>query len=296
MLQRLIKDGAITVNALPTKASYEPGEGDVVEVLVPPPLPTNITPEDIPLDVIYEDQHMLAINKPTGIICHPSGPTQGGTLANGLAFYAETLSSCTDPFRPGIVHRLDKNTSGVMLVAKCDEAHWRISLQFERRTISKSYVAIVEGNPSRDGDIIDRPIMSVPNRKDRFTVASPGDRNVVVKQAVTRYQVAERFQGYTLVDLHPKTGRTHQLRVHMASIGHPIVGDTLYGGHLVSERDLTGSGSNDPLFTHQCLHARRIKLRHPIHETPLQIEAPLHPNIQALLDLLRTHRPRTRRS
>ncbi|MHC4066372.1 MAG: RluA family pseudouridine synthase, partial [Planctomycetota bacterium] len=213
LVQRLIKQGAITVNGLPAKASYEPTCGDVVEVIVPPPEPTEIVPEYIPLDILYEDDHLLAINKPTGIICHPARADQGGTIANAVAFYAEQLSQGEHPFRPGIVHRLDKNTTGVMLVAKNDEAHWRLSLQFERRTVDKTYFGIVEGNPRLDGDIIDMPLGAHPTVKARYVVPGMPVRPILFKEAVTRYQVAERFKGFAVVHLHPKTGRTHQLRV-----------------------------------------------------------------------------------
>ena len=289
VLQRLIKEGGVTVNGLPTKASYEPGKGDLVEVHIPPPEPTDIVPEDIPLDVIYEDDYLLAINKRTGIICHPARPTQTGTIVNGLVYYANSLSH-VDPFRPGIVHRLDKNTTGVMLVAKTDEVHWRLSLQFERRTIQKTYLAPVEGELKLDGDIIDQPLMEHPLIKDRFVPAQRPANHMIAKKAVTRYEVQERFAGFTLVKLYPKTGRTHQLRVHMSNLGHPIFGDTHYGGHLISERDIAGSGPTDPLFQHQCLHAWRIEFMHPIRETTLMIEAPIPGAMQRVIDLLREHR------
>ncbi len=289
MLQRLIKDGGITINKMPTKASYEPAEGDIVEVLIPPPPPTDVIAEDIPIEIIYEDDHMLAINKHTGIICHPARYSQTGTIVNGLAHYA-TLSHGEDPFRPGIVHRLDKNTTGVMLVAKCDEAHWRLSLQFERRTIQKTYLAIVEGRVKLDGDIIDKPVAAHPQIKDRVAVPDRDIKGVAFKHAVTRYQVRERFKGFSLVEMYPKTGRTHQLRVHMKSIGNPMIGDSLYGGHFFSEHDIAGDGSTEPLIVYQCLHARRIEFRHPIKEIPLTVEAPIPPQFQKILDLLRTHR------
>ncbi len=291
VLQRLIKGGGITVNGLPTKASYEPDAGDLVEVILPPPIPTDVIPEDIPLEILYEDDFMLAINKPAGIICHPARFTQTGTIVNALAHHANSLSKGGDPFRPGIVHRLDKNTTGVMLVAKTDEAHWRLSLQFERRTIQKTYLAIVEGVPHLDGDIVDQPLAGHPVIKDRYMVANRPLNDMITKEAVTRFEVMERFSGFALMGLHPKTGRTHQLRVHMSSIGHPILGDTLYGGHLVSERDISGSGSSEPLYDHQCLHAYRIEFTHPIREHSQTLEAPLSAKLQSVIDLLRTHRP-----
>jgi len=290
LIQRLIKQGAITVNGKPTKPSYEPDAGDIVEVLVPPPEPYEVVPEPIPLDIIYEDESILAINKQTGIICHPARSTQTGTIANALAYYASTLSHGDDPFRPGIVHRLDKNTTGVMVVAKTDEAHWRLSLQFERRTVEKTYLGVVEGEPELDADVINAPLSAHDRIKDRYIVPGLRHRPELFKEAVTAYEVAERYRGFALMHLHPKTGRTHQLRVHMSHIGHPMLGDTFYGGHLFSERDLTGSGSDEPLIAYQALHAFRIRFRHPITELPMTIEAPPNPTLQHIIDLLRKHR------
>jgi len=298
MIQRLIKHGAILVNGRPTKASYEPDGGDRIDMVVPPPEPCDIAPEDIPLDIVYEDDHILAINKQKGIIVHPSRTSQNGTIANGLVHYANSLSHGEDPFRPGIVHRLDKNTTGIMLVAKHDEAHWRLSLQFERRMIRKTYLGAVEGNPQLDSDVIDAPLSSHPTLKDRYIVPreyiNPIAHTKLVhrlaKEAVTEYQVVERFRGFALVHLFPRTGRTHQLRVHMSYIGHPMVGDTFYGGHHVSERELTGSGDDRPLTSQQALHAYRIRFTHPISEAAMELEAPPPPELARLIQLLREHR------
>ncbi len=293
VIQRYIKQGLVRVNGLPSKASYEPAGGDLIEISLPPPPPCELVPEDIPLDIIYEDEWLLAINKHAGIVCHPAHAPQTGTVANAVAFHAEKLSRGTEPFRPGIMHRLDKNTTGVMLIAKTDEAHWRVALQFERRTIRKEYFAICEGEFQLDADIINKPLAPHPATTQRMilpTINPP--RQAMFKEAITEYHVNTRYRGFTTVDLFPKTGRTHQLRVHMSSIGHPIAGDTLYGGRPVSEADLTGSGDTEPILNHQALHARRLKLIHPIRETPLELEAPLPPDIQRVLDLLETHRRR----
>jgi 23S rRNA pseudouridine1911/1915/1917 synthase len=292
LIQRLIKQGVVTVNKKPTKASYEPDAGDRLDVVIPPPEPYDVIREEMPLDIIYEDDHLLALNKQKGIIVHPSKGTQRGTLANGLAFYASSLSAGEDPFRPGIVHRLDKNTTGVMLVAKTDEAHWRLSLQFERRTIQKTYLGVVEGGPELDRDVINAPLMVHPTIKDRYIV--PGAHvkllSKLAKQAVTEYEVAERYRGYSLMHLHPHTGRTHQLRVHMSFIGHPFAGDTYYHGHHVSEFHLTGAGSDAPLTSQQALHAFRIEFKHPITEEMTLIEAPPPPELARLIALLREYR------
>lgn len=290
LLQRLIKQGDVTVNGLPTKASYEPAGGDIVQVLIPPPPPTDITPEDIPLDILYEDDYLIAINKAAGIICHPAGAWQGGTIANAVAFHAATLSHGDDPFRPGIVHRLDKNTTGVMLIAKTDEAHWRLALQFERRTLQKTYFGICEGVPSRDQDVIDQPLSAHPSIKDRYIIPGQVPRAMLFKEAVTHYKVKERFKGFSVVHMHPKTGRTHQLRVHMSAIGHPLMGDSFYGGHFFSEQDIAGEGSAEPLTRVQALHAFAIEFVHPILENTMKIEAPLPPHLQHIVDLLRQYR------
>lgn len=325
-IQRLIKQGEVTVNSLPTKASYEPATGDMIRIILPPPPPTELEPVDIPLDVIYEDDWLLVINKQAGVVCHPAFPTQTNTIANAAAFHAEKLSKGSDPFRPGILHRLDKNTTGVMVIAKTDEAHWRVSLQFERRTTKKEYFAICEGGVSLDGDIINKPLAPHPATTQRMVL--PGinpPRQAMFKEAITEYRVERRYRGYTTVALFPKTGRTHQLRVHMASIGHPIVGDTLYGGHALTEADIIGNESSragrqanrawnqsngvgddsktagntpeahksdphTPLIEFQALHARRLRIIHPIKEEPITFEAPLPPNITRILDLLETHR------
>jgi 23S rRNA pseudouridine1911/1915/1917 synthase len=288
LIQRLIKQGEITVNGKSTKASYELATDDLVRLIIPPPEPLDVQPDDIPLDIVYEDDFMLALNKQTGVICHPARSSQTGTLANGLVHYSNHLSHGDDPFRPGIVHRLDKNTTGIMLVAKNDEAHWRLSLQFEQRTITKIYMAVVEGTPSLDGDVIDAPIGSHPMVKDRYMVPGMRHRPELLKKAVTRYEIVERYRRHALVRMFPKTGRTHQLRVHMSYIGHPIVGDTFYGGHHLSEHDITGEGDESSLFVHQALHARRITFRHPIKETEMTLEAPFPPSFERLLALLRT--------
>jgi 23S rRNA pseudouridine1911/1915/1917 synthase len=263
-IQRLIRQGAITINGQLTKPSYEMCGGDVVELVIPPPEPPEVIPEDIPLEILYEDEHIIAIT-----------------------FYAAQLSHGQDPFRPGIVHRLDKNTTGVMLIAKVDEAHWRLALQFERRTVQKTYLAVVAGEMSLDSDTINVPIGVHPVVRDKFAVMIKENRINVAKKALTYYEVAERFRGYTLVKLLPKTGRTHQLRVHMSYIGHPIVGDTMYGGPPVSEHSITGAGSEEVFFPHQALHAWKIEFQHPITDKPMVIEAPFRPEFKRLMHLLR---------
>ncbi|MCK6485734.1 MAG: RluA family pseudouridine synthase [Phycisphaerae bacterium] len=298
MIQKLIKSGDITVNDRPTKPSYEMEAGDRVDLLIPPPEPYELIPENIPLDIIYEDDYVLAINKPIGIICHPARATQSGTIANALAYYARSLSTGSDAFRPGIVHRLDKNTSGVMIVAKTDEAHWRLSRQFEQRTTRKIYLGVVHGNLELDADEISVPIAAHPSVHDRYVVSGVAARlggrfqRNLGKEAVTRYEVVERYGAFCLVRLFPKTGRTHQLRVHMSHIGHPMVGDPFYGGSHVSLSAVTGrpEDSAEPIMTRQALHAWKLIVVHPIRETPLELSAEPPADMRRLIELLRQHR------
>lgn len=295
MIQRQIKRGEITVNGKPTKNSYEMEAGDVIDMSFPAPEPYEVTPENIPLDIVYEDDYVIAVNKPVGMIVHPARREQRGTVANALAYYSNKLARTDDPFRPGIVHRLDKNTTGIMIVAKTDEVHWRLSLQFERRETEKVYVAIVHGAPTFDEDVIDVPIGQHPTVHDRYVATGFAERmggkfaKKLSKEAVTRYKVLERFSGFSLVELYPKTGRTHQLRIHMSHIRHPIVGDPFYGGRNISMRHVTGrpTDSEELIWKRQMLHAHRLRVVHPITNQPLEVVAPLAKDMQELLDALR---------
>ena len=293
-LQKLIKQGDITLNGRPTKKSYEVEDGDIIEIAFPPPPVYDVAPEPIPLDIVYEDDYLLALNKQAGIIVHPASRTQGGTIANGLAHYCQSLAKTDDPFRPGIVHRLDKNTTGIMIVAKTDEAHWRLSLQFEERKTEKVYLAFVHGAPEFDEDIIDVPIGQHPTVHDRYVATGFAERlggkfeKKLSKSAITRYRVLKRIRGYSVVELYPKTGRTHQLRIHMSHIGHPIVGDPFYGGRHVSRHQVSGRPEDgaEPYFRRQLLHASRLTVTHPIHQKPLTVHAPLAADMQEFLRLL----------
>jgi 23S rRNA pseudouridine1911/1915/1917 synthase len=294
-IQRLIKSGEITVNGRPTKNSYEMEGGDAIDITFPPPQPYEVTPEEIPLDIVYEDEYVLALNKRAGIIIHPASRTQGGTIANALAFYCKNkLAKTDDPFRPGIVHRLDKNTTGILIVAKTDEAHWRLAAQFENRTTQKVYLAIVHGMLEFDQDVIDVPIGQHPTVHDRYVATGFAERmggrfeKKLTKEAVTRYKVLERIRGFSLVELHPKTGRTHQLRIHMSHIRHPIVGDPFYGGRNLSIKEVSGRPEDptEPHFTRQMLHAHRLTVMHPILEKPLELCAPVPEDFKEFLRLV----------
>ena len=305
MLQKLVKSGAVIVNERPAKSSTTLRAGDVLRVTVPKLAPPESLPENIPLDIVHEDDQFIALNKQAGLIVHPARGHWSGTLINALLYHAQqthsTLSTGSDPWRPGIIHRLDRDTTGLILIAKTDEAHWRIAGQFERRTIRKTYLAIVHGEFELESDLIDAPLAVHPQNRERYAV-----RRDIGKPAQTVYTVKERFKGYTLLELAPKTGRTHQLRVHCAHIGHPIVGDTMYGGRQIVEEDIVPKTQNTkrktqnipnnpptgaPLIERQALHAYRLQFVHPSKFTRMHLEAPMPPDMVHICELLRKHRP-----
>jgi 23S rRNA pseudouridine1911/1915/1917 synthase len=254
--------------------------------MVAPPKPVSeIVPQHIPLEVIHEDEHFLAINKQADLIVHPARGQWTNTLVNGLAYYGRKWSLVNGPWRPGILHRLDRNTTGIMLIAKSDEAHWRLARQFENRTIQKTYLAVVHGVPELLADLIDMPI-----GKDRYVWQKQAVRKVQHggRPASTMYEVLERFadapkgksgDGYTLLRLTPKTGRTHQIRVHLSTIGHPIVGDTMYGGKVIE--------SGDWVFARQALHAYEITFVHPGSLEKMTLRAEMPADMLRLLEILR---------
>jgi 23S rRNA pseudouridine1911/1915/1917 synthase len=304
-VQRLIDDGLVKVNGKPTKASYHPKLDDIVEMVAPPEPISDLVPEPIPLDIIYEDEHFLALNKQRNLIVHPARGQWTGTLVNGLVYYGQKWSTVNGNWRPGILHRLDRNTTGIMLVAKSDEAHWRLARQFENRTIQKTYQAVIHGVPDLLSDVIDKPI-----GKDRHVREKQAVRKIENggKPAVTLYEVQEIYESlpgltlgdstypsdrnfarpperFALVKLSPKTGRTHQLRVHMSSIGHPIVGDTMYGGRIIHYDDFR--------FDRQALHAYQIAFVHPSTLQMMTLQAPLPLDIQRLIRICRNNTPAT---
>ena len=290
MIQRLIREEAVTVNGRPTKASYQLSPQDRVDVIVPPVETKEIPPEDIPLDILYEDEHMLVVNKQADLVVHPARGNQGGTLVNGLVNYSDSLSSGGGPFRVGIVHRLDRNTTGVIVVAKTDTAHWRLAHQFEYRQVEKTYIAVVHGTMELDSDVINLPLGRHPRVREKYAV-----RPAEGKAAVTRYQVLEQYRGYALVRLMPKTGRTHQLRVHMSSMKHPIVSDTMYGGKVPLAGQLAdgaaldegeGLGPDVPVITRQALHAAELTIRHPETAEKMRFAAGLPGDMELLIRLL----------
>ncbi len=291
-IRRAINAATITVGGVRTKAAYRLRLGDQISIRLPPLGREGPMAEEIPLSILYEDDHLAAINKPPGMVVHPSKGHWSGTLASALQFHFDHLSTAAGPTRPGIVHRLDRDTSGVIVVAKTDQAHLHLASQFEQRTTEKQYFAIIAGSPAVDRDVIRRPIGPHPYQREKMAIRIDHPK---ARDAETFYEVAERFARFALLDLTPKTGRTHQIRVHLASAGYPVVCDRLYGGRAsISRGELQGTGDDEPLLERQALHARRLKLRHPQSNEPIEFEAPLPEDLVAMVAALRQYRPKTK--
>ncbi len=289
-LQKLIKSQGVNVNNHPAKPSHKLNAGDKVDLILPPKQIRELVPEDIPLNIIHEDDEIIVVNKQANLIVHPARGYKSGTLVNALVFHANKLSSINEDYRPGIVHRLDRNTTGVMIVAKTDSAHWKLSRQFSERTTQKTYLAVVHGVPQLTADRINEPLGTNPNIRERMAVRQDG------KEAVSFYKVLEEFRGYALVELSPKTGRTHQLRVHMRYIKHPIVADDMYGGKIVypwqiEDRD---PQPEDPLMSRVALHAWRLEINHPASNERMTFQADPPEDIQNLIENLRKFRAITK--
>jgi 23S rRNA pseudouridine1911/1915/1917 synthase len=286
-LHDIIKQGAIKVNGKAVKPSFKLSPGDVIDLIVPEPPSKEILPEEIPLNIIYEDEDLIVLNKPAGILVHPARGNTHGTLVNALAFHCDKLSSGLGEFRPGIVHRLDKNTTGVMVATKNDTAQWRIAKQFERRQVKKTYLAIIHGTPDLTADRINAPLGMHPKIREKYAI-----RPIIGKEATTFYEVLESFRGFSFLKLTPKTGRTHQIRVHLSYIKHPIVADETYGGKLVYPYQLRDAEPvvEEPAINRVALHAHSLEFRHPTTGQMMCFEAPLPQDMQNLLNLLRKYR------
>jgi 23S rRNA pseudouridine1911/1915/1917 synthase len=289
VIQKVIDAGGVHVNGSPTKASYKVRNGDRIRVWPPEPTHELPAPEDIPLDVLYEDEFLAVINKPADMVVHPAKGHWSGTLANALQFHFGQLSHLTGDYRPGIVHRLDRDTSGVILVAKDEQVHRDLSYQFEHRKIFKEYVALTAGVLDLDSDYIESRIARHP--LDRVKMITT-DEEEDSKEACSYYEVIERFRGFTFCRIHPRTGRTHQIRVHLASVGAPVLADKAYGGRdQLRLSDLVpGIEPDEVLMPRQALHARRLRFHHPRLRTLLEVEAPLPPEFQKTLAALRQYR------
>ena len=286
-IQRLIKEQGVTVNQDYAKPSTKLSPGDVVDLILPPPEIKEIIPENIPLDIIYEDEDIIVINKQANLIVHPARGYKKGTLVNALVYHAKQLSKGSEEFRPGIVHRLDRNTTGVLVIAKNDTAHWRLARQFEKRLTKKHYLAIVQGVPELSADCINKPLAVHPVIRERFAV-----RPEIGKEAITYYEVVEKFRGYSLLKLDIRTGRTHQIRVHMSYMKHPIVGDEMYGGKIVYRWQIEDKQAQpqEPLIARPALHAWQLELTHPATNKQMTFEAPLPIDFRQMLEELRKFR------
>lgn len=284
-LRRQISAGGVQVDAARAKPAYRLRAGQQV-VLSLTELPREgPAPEEIPLTVLYEDVHLVVIDKPPGMVVHPSKGHWQGTLTAALAFHFQQLSSSGGPNRPGIVHRLDRDTSGVIVVAKTDEVHLALAAQFEQRDVEKEYFALVYGVPDRDRDMIEQPIGVHPHQREKMAIRRDHETS---REATTFYEVTERFARHAALRVLPKTGRTHQIRVHLCHAGFPVVCDRLYSGRSrVTRGELLGTRDDTELLARQALHARRIALRHPVTGLRLECEAPLPVDLQLVLDTLR---------
>lgn len=272
-VQSLIEDGAVLLRGRPIKKNYKVAAGDVLDVTVPEPKEVEITPENIPLDVVYEDGDIIVVNKPQGMVVHPAVGNWNGTLVNALMYHCgDSLSGINGELRPGIVHRIDKDTSGLLVVAKNDLAHQGLAEQIKEHSAGRRYYAVVMGNIREDSGTVDAPIARHKTDRKKMAVV-PGGR-----EAITHYEVLERYRGYTYMAFQLETGRTHQIRVHMAHLGHPIIGDPLYGSKA-DKWKLDG----------QCLHAGELRLRHPRTGEDMVFTAPLPPQFKAVLKKLRDH-------
>jgi 23S rRNA pseudouridine1911/1915/1917 synthase len=279
--RKLIDNGDVLLNDASAKASTTVHAGDTVVVDEPPPSPLEVIAEDIPLDVIFEDHDLLVINKPAALVIHPAAGNPTGTLVNALLHHCRDLSGIGGVERPGIVHRLDKDTTGIMVVAKSDRAHLGLSIAFRRHTIRKTYFAVCYGNPRPTDGIVEAPIDRHPRNRQEMAVVREG------RPARTRYQVEQEFAGISAVNCQPVTGRTHQIRVHMAHIGHAIVGDPLYAGRQWRNLEDPRVQSACRSFPRQALHARRLAFEHPVTKDAVEFEAPLPPDLEELLRVLR---------
>lgn len=272
-IQEWIKEGRVTVNGKPAKPNYKLADNDYIVMCIPPPQEVVIKPEPMDLNIVYEDEHILVLNKPRGMVVHPAPGHYSGTLVNGLLAYGSQLSQVNGLLRPGIVHRLDKDTSGLLMVAKQDEAHLSLAQQLKEHTVTRKYVALVHGTIQHDQGTIEAPVGRDPKNRLRMAVTEKG------KPAVTHFNVLKRFDRYSLVECDLETGRTHQIRVHMKFIGHPVAGDPLYGPAIT----LPING--------QALHAKMLGFNHPATGERLLFDSPLPDDMLRLIQALEENGP-----
>ncbi|MBS1954669.1 MAG: RluA family pseudouridine synthase [Cyanobacteria bacterium SZAS-4] len=277
-IQKLIEDEDILVNNQPAKASLKLHGGELVTIELQEPVELDLQPENIPLEIVFQDEHLAVINKPAGLVTHPGAGIDSGTLVNALLFHMrDSLSGISGTVRPGIVHRLDKDTSGLLVIAKNDLAHRSLAEQIKAKTARRNYIALVDGVMKPDLGTIDKPIGRHPTKRKQMAVVSEG------RKAISRFKVIERFAKFTLVKVMLETGRTHQIRVHMSSLGHPVAGDLLYNpkssGNEAARQKLGLKG--------HALHAAQLSFTHPTTGMLLEFEAPLPEDFQTLLTHLK---------
>ena len=266
--QKLLERGAVTLNGGLARKNDRPAPGDVLEVVLPDPEPIDLVPQDIPLDVVYEDGDVIVVNKPVGLVVHPAPGHPDGTLVNALLYHCGTsLSGINGELRPGIVHRIDRDTSGLIIAAKNDRAHLALAAQLQDHSLARTYEAVAVGGLREDSGTVDAPIGRHPVDRKKMAIDRKNGR-----EAVTHWTVLARYPGYTHVECRLETGRTHQIRVHLASIGHPLLGDTVYG----AKKPVPGLAG-------QCLHARRLRFVHPSTGEELELECPLPDWFQEVL-------------
>ncbi len=266
--QRLLERGAVTSAGRPVRKNDRPAPGDVLEVVLPDPEPIDVRPQDIPLDVVYEDGDVIVVNKPVGLVVHPAPGHPDGTLVNALLYHCGTsLSGINGELRPGIVHRIDRDTSGLIIAAKNDRAHLALAAQLQDHSLARTYEAVAVGGLREDDGTVDAPIGRHPVDRKKMAIDRKNGR-----EAVTHWSVLARYPGYTHMECRLETGRTHQIRVHLASIGHPLLGDVVYG----AKKPVPGLAG-------QCLHARRLRFVHPATGETVELECPLPEWFQAIL-------------
>jgi 23S rRNA pseudouridine1911/1915/1917 synthase len=279
-LQKLIENEDVLVNGKPSKPSYKLRQGDDLEIELTATSTVEFTPENIPIDIIYEDETLVVVNKRAGLVVHPAAGTPSGTLANALAYHFQHLPDIGTGVRPGIVHRLDRDTSGLLVVAKTEAALENLSDQFRDRTVFKSYVALVHGRVLSNSGKIDQPLARDPSNRTRMAVVRGG------RNALSLYRVRRTFQRFTLLDVELKTGRTHQIRVHLAWLKHPVVGDETYGGgrdNTIPDPQLRARIRN---LKRHFLHAEKLAFTHPATKEAMKFESPLPAELSELLELL----------
>lgn len=282
-ISNLVRKGNVHVNGNLPKSGYRLRPGDKIEVVLSQPSPSHFEPEPIQINIIYEDNHMIVVNKQPGLVVHPAPGHFSGTLVNALLYHCPDLEQIGDQLRPGIVHRLDKDTSGAIVVAKNQKAHNYLSRLFKKRQVKKEYLTLVYGELKNNTGLIEQPVGRHPQHRKKMSVNSR-----VGRTAVTYWSVKKRFQGFTLLNIRLETGRTHQIRVHCAAMNHPVVGDSVYSGKKAGHQTRQKNKFNILLKppSRQMLHAWRLQFSHPATETPMCFEAPLYPDMQEVLETL----------